>query len=78
MIPMYIAYSPTPQMLPTVTLNPTSTSTNPSSTNAAKVKRSEPNAYYTPKRKSQILNPDAWWWFGIGATALGSIAYFFF
>lgn len=88
MNPMYLEYSPTPQMLPTVTLNPTASSTSAgqaSSTASSKRKRSEPAAFEIPAgtkallgKRSGLLNPDRWWWFGVGATALGGVAYFAF
>ena len=88
MNPMYLEYSPTPQMLPTATLNPTASSTGggqASSTGSSKRKRSEPGSFDIPSntkvlldKRSGLLNPDRWWWFGVGATALGGFAYFAF
>ena len=90
MNPMYLAYAGTPNMLPTSTLNPTSTSTGApatatSSSTSSKRKRSEPVLAALPIKtrallntKTALLNPDTWWWFGISATALGGVAYYFF
>ncbi|CAF9907383.1 MAG: hypothetical protein GOMPHAMPRED_005093 [Gomphillus americanus] len=82
MAPMYIAYYPTPQMLPTMTLNPTASATGAAASGSAKRKRdvSEPLPYGKPTlpSQSQLLNPDIWWWFGLGATALGGVAYLVF
>ncbi|POS86450.1 hypothetical protein EPUL_001376 [Erysiphe pulchra] len=82
--PMYLAYKP-PQMLPTVTLNPTSS--------AKKMKRNteqaddferldvplNKNAKHLVRnlRPSPILSidPDKVWWGGIGLTLIGGAAY---
>jgi hypothetical protein len=87
---MYLAYQP-PQMLPTQTLNPTATGSNGAATptTTANRKRSfvdmadfEPSidvkAMQEPdlKKRSEMLNPDRWWWIGIGMTAMGSLGYF--
>ncbi|MCJ1313799.1 Reversal of tor2 lethality [Agyrium rufum] len=91
MNPMYLAYSPA-QMLPTQTLNPTATATGrgtkSTSTSNTKQKRSMGH-WQDPVRQNLIktepaapysvwLNPDNWWWMGIGMTALGSVGYFLF
>jgi len=82
MQPMYLAASP-PQMLPTQTLNPTST---PSATGKSRVKRqlndnkldriplpmNHRNIIKTP---SEPFNADRWWWVGVGLTALGTVMY---
>ncbi|EXJ94118.1 hypothetical protein A1O1_02511 [Capronia coronata CBS 617.96] len=76
--PMYLVATP-PQMLPTQTLNPTST---PSSTGKSRVKRSDGGAqeplmpmdkgsFFLPKE----YNADHWWWAGVGLTALGTVLY---
>lgn len=79
---MYIAYYPTPQMLPTVTLNPTVTATGATAaTGSPKRKRdvSEPLPYDRPiPPRSTTLSADRWWWFGMGATILGGVAYYAF
>ena len=84
---MYLAYSP-PQMLPTQTLNPTSTpkATGSTATSTANAKRSfeGPEEFREPLNKNALLprkepyNPDKWWWFGVGLTAVGSVGYFCF
>jgi hypothetical protein len=76
MNPMFLAYSPTPQMLPTQTLNPTSApSASPAS--STKRKRNLPAVVQQPSR-SRWLDPDRWWWLGLGTTALGAVGYFAF
>jgi len=84
---MYLAYSP-PQMLPTQTLNPTSSAkaTGSAATGTSKAKRSVegPEEFREPLNKDALLprkephNTDKWWWFGIGLTAVGSVGYFCF
>lgn len=86
--PMYLAYKP-PQMLPTVTLNPTVKATS----SAKKMKRNteqaddieeldvplNKNARHLGKnlKTSLILSidPDKVWWGGIGLTLIGGAAY---
>lgn len=81
MNPMYLVYSPTPQMLPTQTLNPTSSgaaaTAGPTSASTNNRKRGllEIVGEETP---SFVLDPDVWWWSGIGMTACGALAYFAF
>ena len=84
--PMYLAYNP-PQMLPTSTLNPTATATGASSTATSKLKRAlgltdqnqPPLDYNKLKEKyGAWVEPDRWWWIGIGATGFGSFLYFYF
>lgn len=82
-IPLYLAYSPTPMMLPTTTLNPTSTA-------KAKAKRDlsvgeeeeEPiplniNAKHIKRGVIVEKSIDAGmlWWTGIGMTIFGGVAY---
>ena len=87
---MYLAYQP-PQMLPTITLNPTvaaSTATGAKATSTGNAKRSfhEPAGFEhrEPLNKDAILpkqepcKTDKWWWFGVGLTAIGSVGYFCF
>ncbi|EXJ92362.1 hypothetical protein A1O3_00912 [Capronia epimyces CBS 606.96] len=82
MQPMYLAASP-PQMLPTQTLNPTST---PKSTGKSRVKRMEGGDGGTQERlvgmnkdpfipPKEPYNADHWWWAGVGLTALGTALY---
>ena len=100
MQPMYLVLNP-PQMLPTQTLNPTSTAT---PTKKAKVKRDQEgdgdaeesnseelaqkllqqnhhqdaplnkNVLLTG-RKSELYNPDKFWWVGVGLVAVGTVLY---
>ncbi|MCJ1232280.1 Reversal of tor2 lethality [Varicellaria rhodocarpa] len=89
MNPMYLAYHP-PQMLPTSTLNPTSspaTATASSSTKSSKSKRSLGGLKFTqPVHHEELMtmkrqgafNADRWWWVGVGLTAVGSVGYFCF
>lgn len=80
MIPMYLAYQP-PQMLPTQTLNPTSTSGQAQATGNSRVKRDLSHEYIEPLNKNIVItpkepiNPDRWWWIGMGLTAVGGVAY---
>jgi hypothetical protein len=84
--PMYLAYNP-PKMLPTQTLNPTSTST-PGATatgKSSKFKRfaEEPQALNhktLQKRWTRTgwADADRWWWFGVFCTGLGSVLYYLF
>ncbi|KAL9100292.1 MAG: hypothetical protein Q9163_004310 [Psora crenata] len=85
MNPMYLAYKP-PQMLPTQTLNPTAASTTGGTQSTGKAKRdligddhvNEPlNKHVLIKRK-EPFNADQWWWFGLGMTTIGGIAYYYF
>lgn len=72
MNPLYLAYRP-PQMLPTQTLNPTSSGT-PKATGASKMKlkRSLP-----PNLKSaEHIDTDRWWWIGVALTSMGLLGYF--
>lgn len=80
--PMYLAYSP-PQMLPTQTLNPTSTA-GPSSTSKAKRDLESDHFADEPLNKNVLIkrkepiNADKWWWIGVGMTGIGGVAYFCF
>ncbi len=80
---MYLAYKP-PQMLPTQTLNPTSSTAAAGATSTSKVKRSlddlegfdgPMNKHVLIKRREPI-NADRWWWIGVGMTALGGVGYY--
>lgn len=87
MIPMYLVYSP-PQMLPTITLNPTATVAGATTTSNAKSKkvrralgldREVPLNFKgadTVLRQSQKINPDRWWWVGLSMTGVGGLLYF--
>lgn len=84
--PMYLAFTP-PNMLPTITMNPTTTAT------AAKVKRTvgaepEGQEYDVPLNKDAIhmkrdfeqslihrVDLNMVWWTGVGMTLFGGIAY---
>jgi hypothetical protein len=86
---MFLAYSP-PQMLPTVTMNPTATSTS-ASTATAKAKRRgledlltfplNKDAKHvkrdgpTPQSLLQRVNLNILWWTGIAMTLFGGAAY---
>ena len=86
-MPLYLAMSP-PQMLPTSTLNPT-TSAGPAATGKSRVKRGlagdEGLAQRTLKDaftrpgllpiKADLANPDKWWWAGVGFIAVGTVLY---
>ncbi len=81
-IPMYLVYNP-PEMLPTQTLNPTSSATPAATAKSRVVRRDMPDMsgerielkgpmILTPK---DPYNADTWWWVGVGMTALGTIMY---
>lgn len=86
---MYLAYRP-PQMLPTSTLNPTATSTGAAkSTASSKVRRAmglvEQQGERPPldfgklkKKYGALVEPERWWWIGVGLTGFGSVLYFCF
>lgn len=82
---MYLAYKP-PEMLPTQTLNPTATASGAGTTSTGKTRRSPPKmeGSLEPMSKDVIgkpreyVNPDKWWWIGVGMTALGGIGYYCF
>lgn len=85
---MYLAYSP-PQMLPTMTLNPTAkpiSTGSASATHTAMTKRSleDIHSFREPMNK-KVLMPekeqytfDRIWWYGMGFIGIGSIGYFCF
>ena len=83
--PMYLAYKP-PQMLPTQTLNPTSSSTDNPTQSTGKAKRglegleglAEPLNRNALIKIREPINADKWWWIGIGMTGLGGVAYYCF
>lgn len=78
--PMYLAYRP-PQMLPTITMNPTTTATGAAST--AKAKRElgvdlplNKNAKHIARNLDRKpVDAGFVWWIGIGMTVLGGAAY---
>jgi len=80
---MYLAYKP-PQMLPTQTLNPTSSTAAAGATSTSKVKRSlddlegfdEPMNKHVLIKRREPINADRWWWIGVGMTALGGVGYY--
>ena len=83
-IPLFLAYNP-PQLLPTQTLNPTTTATGkPHSTGKSRVKRDIEDSsgeILESFNKKAIIPPsgpsraDRWWWLGVGLTAVGTILY---
>ncbi|KAF2260722.1 hypothetical protein CC78DRAFT_386472 [Lojkania enalia] len=79
MMPLYLAMSP-PQMLPTTTLNPLTTSQPGGAKATTKVKRGElpANVNVIRKRTPGQERADRWWWFGVFLTASGGVLYFFF
>lgn len=85
MQPLYLAYRP-PQMLPTITMNPTSTASGVAKA-TGKVKRDGieetldlPLNKNAIKRRRALDSVDTgkWWWIGVGMTALGAIGFFCF
>ena len=87
-MPLYLAMSP-PQMLPTSTLNPT-TSATPAATGKSRVKRGVDGDDGLAQRtlkdaigrqpgilpiKADLANPDKWWWAGVGFIAVGTVLY---
>ncbi|RMZ76747.1 hypothetical protein DV737_g4726, partial [Chaetothyriales sp. CBS 132003] len=86
LMPLYLAMTP-PRMLPTITLNPTSTAT---ATSSSKVKRDVGggdeglvqagllSAIGRPSflpTNADLANPDKWWWAGVGFIAIGTVLY---
>lgn len=83
MVPMFLAYKP-PQMLPTQTLNPTTTSGGPAkATSKSRVKRDIVEEIIQPLNKNALItgndpiNADRWWWVGVGMTAIGGVVYMY-
>lgn len=78
-MPLYLVYSP-PQMLPTQTLNPTSTASA-----TAKAKRDQQILMHedAPLNKNAVIQPkelfdaDKVWWAGVGLVAVGSALYMY-
>ena len=87
MNPMWLAYNP-PQMLPTITLNPTTAASTGGAkpTGGAKSRRDldENEEFVLPlnrraiHERAQGIDADKWWWIGVGITALGGVGYFCF
>ncbi|KAI9824048.1 MAG: Reversal of tor2 lethality [Thelocarpon impressellum] len=83
MIPMYLAFKP-PQMLPTVTMNPTATATGSTqSTGSGKSKRNFeeipwPLNHQVMSKRRAPIDADKWWWVGVGMTGLGAVGYLCF
>lgn len=80
MNPMFLLANP-PEMLPTQTLNPTSTAA-PAATGKSRVKRaaepaSKQHAFNKPviQKPSEPYNADKWWWAGVGFIGLGTVMY---
>lgn len=78
--PMWLAYSPTPQMLPTKTLNPTQATGAAAPTNKAKRNlggTSEPLNWNVPRKQQPFLyeNANFLWWTAVGITAVGGASY---
>jgi len=81
MNPMWLAYSPTPQMLPTNTLNPTQATGAAKSTGKAKRDlggTSEPlNRNVRRKQEPWLFRNAVFiWWTAVGMTAVGGASYF--
>lgn len=82
---MYLAYKP-PEMLPTQTLNPTATASSAGATSTGKAKRTisnmegvlEPMSKNILGKRREYVDPDKWWWIGVGMTALGGVGYYYF
>lgn len=85
MNPMYLAYSP-PQMLPTVTMNPTTTPTSAAAATSKASKRSvDTDGLVLPLNKDakhikrdtdrKPLDASFVWWVGLGMTVFGGAAY---
>ena len=83
---MYLAYKP-PQMLPTQTLNPTSSSDGQAkSTGKAKRDTVDQGDHFAEEplnknvlvKRREPINADKWWWIGAGMTGLGGMAYYLF
>jgi len=81
MNPMWLAYSPTPQMLPTSTLNPTQATGAAKPTNKAKRDlggTSEPLNWNVRRKQEPWAFRNAYfiWWTAVGMTAVGGAGYF--
>ena len=83
MQPMYLVYRP-PQMLPTVTMNPTTKATGGTKA-TGRIKRSEievdievPFNKRLTQRDDMDQKFEIWWWVGLGMTGLGAVGYLCF
>jgi len=74
LLPLYLAYSP-PNMLPTSTLNPLTTSTAAAAKATSKVKRAVKTENLLEKRTLGQTRADNVWWFGVFLTASGGFLY---
>ncbi|ODQ47049.1 hypothetical protein PICMEDRAFT_31069, partial [Pichia membranifaciens NRRL Y-2026] len=75
MQPLYLAYQP-PQMLPTITMNPTATAEYGLDLSLSeRIKRSLENRYKTNAIKKDSLNYSLWWWSSASMMALGAIMF---
>jgi len=74
LLPLYLAYSP-PNMLPTSTLNPLTTSTAAAAKATSKVKRAMKMENMLEKRTLGQTRADNVWWFGVFLTASGGFLY---
>lgn len=80
--PLYLAYRP-PMMLPTETLNPTTTSSTQATGNHKRslrdtVRRNLENKHRTNAVKSSpkgLLNSDVFWYLSVGMIGMGSVAF---
>ncbi|EPS39049.1 hypothetical protein H072_7183 [Dactylellina haptotyla CBS 200.50] len=73
MNPLYLTYNP-PQMLPTTTINPIQSAT-PTSTTAAKIKRSLMGLQAS--LPDATTNLDFWWYTAAGMTLVGGVGWYF-
>ena len=87
MHPMFLAYK-VPQILPTEDLHPSSTvaaSQGKPTGQSSKAKRDiAPQKVRQPpgwqplsKTTTRMMDPDTWWWMGLGMTGFGSFLYFY-
>ncbi|CAI8501961.1 unnamed protein product [Pichia kudriavzevii] len=88
MQPLYQVYNP-PQMLPTITLNPTSGSKETEVSNKVKrelglelglsdrIKRSLENRYKTNAIRKDSINYSLWWWTSASMMVLGGVIFIF-
>lgn len=87
--PMYLVYSP-PQMLPTITLNPTAAAAAPTATSAKKAKKVrralgldrevpvnfKESGWGKGAEVVQRVDTDRFWWVGLSMTGVGGLLYF--
>lgn len=78
--PLYLAYSP-PQMLPTVTMNPTTTATGAAATGKSKrdldydLPLNKGAKHIKRENERKPFDSGMVWWLGVGMTILGGTAY---